>query len=66
MPTVVKTSPRRGMFRCGFRTDSKNVLIHNTSQNVQPGAIFAWLQYSIREKEPQAAISAFPELPLVK
>ena len=66
MPTVVEISPLRGMFRCGFRTDSKNVLIDNTSGSVQPGATFVWFQYSIRKKEPQAAISAFPELPLVE
>ena len=66
MPTVVEISLLRGISRCGFRTDSKNVLIHITSASVQPDAIFVWLQYSIRKKAPQAAISAFPELPLVK
>ena len=56
IPAVVEISPRRGMFRCGFRTDSKNVLMHNTSGSVPPDAIFVWLQYSIRKKAPQEKI----------
>ena len=60
IPAVVERSPLRGIFRCGFRTDSKNVLIDNTSGSAQPDATFVWFQYSIRKKESQAAISACP------
>ena len=56
MPTVVEISPLRGIFRCGFRTDSKNVLIDNTSGSARLGAIFVWIQYSIRKKEQQAPL----------
>ena len=56
IPAVVERSPLRGSPRCGFHTDSKKAFMINTSVNARLGAIFVWIQYSIRKKEQQAPL----------
>ena len=56
IPAVVERSPLRGSPRCGFRTDSKKAFMINTAVSARLGAIFVWIQYSIRKKEQQAPL----------